>query len=283
MSFQRPAARLPSIVVALGVIVTTAGFPLSARGTAASVRADSVPTAIRLPDGVVATPVLEGVLWQGFLLELVALEIPMTVEHFLAQLARLVPERTLLSVSQGIVVAQWEIDRVSISIHVAHAPENRATGVLTAMRVRPTGESRVTEQSRCGDPVVRHIAGRNLTHALFDLTDPGDAMIDRGDATTPGLNGISDRPTFGAPFAAPAPDRQSVARIRGFVLNTGVDELVARLLHALPREGWTTMNLQASSRPVRSASIETVCGHRRLRLQIAHLDGRTMAIAFETD
>ena len=276
MSFQWPAFRLSRVLAALGVIVTAAGFPLSARGNGDSLPADGLRAAIRLPEGVVARQVLEGVLWQGFLLELVALEIPMSLEHFLAQLARVVPERTLLSVSQGIVIVQWEIDRVSIAIYVAQASENRATGVLTAMREQPADGSGAKPQTHCGDPVVRHIAGRNQAHALFDFND-------RGDANGLELKGISDRPTFGAHRAALDPERQSIARIRGFVLDAGVDELVARLLRALPREGWTTMNLQGSSRPVRSASIEAVCGHRRLRLQVAHLDGRAVAIALETD
>ena len=200
----------------------------------------------------------------------------MTVEHFLAQLAAVVPERTLLSVSQGIYIVQWEVDRASITVHVVQAPQNRATGVLTAMRLRPEAASRVSLQTQCRDPVERHIAGQKQAHALFDLIDPADARIAE-------LNGFSDSLTFDATRAAPAPRQQSIARIRGFVLNAGVDELSARLLRAMPRDGWTNMHLHASSRPMRSVSIETACGHRRLRMHIAQLHGRTTVIAFETD
>ncbi|MCC7225197.1 MAG: hypothetical protein IT507_00725 [Burkholderiaceae bacterium] len=276
MIFDCPARPLSRILVAIGVFVTVAGIPMSAHAAGASANADSLLAAIRLPDGVESTPVLDGVHWQGFLLELVALEIPMTVEHFLAQLAAVVPERTLLSVSQGIYIVQWEVDRASITVHVVQAPQNRATGVLTAMRLRPEAASRVSLQTQCRDPVERHIAGQKQAHALFDLIDPADARIAE-------LNGFSDCLTFDATRAAPAPGQQSIARIRGFVLNAGVDELSARLLRAMPRDGWTNMHLHASSRPMRSVSIETACGHRRLRMHIAQLHGRTTVIAFETD
>ena len=260
------AVHLAACVLAFGSACTVAA-PTGARG---------LMSVIPLPAEVAVTPILEGVRWQGFPLELVALEISVPVEHFIARLAPVLPEGVLLSGSQGIFSAHWELGDLLISLYAASAGEHRATGVLTAMHSRPTAPPFPTAQTQCGDPVVRHISKRGQLYPLFDLLDPGGAAA-------PALHAAGAAAIERAQRAASDADRQSEARIRGFVLQTGVDALVAQLLYALPGEGWTILSRHASSALGRSVSLEAACGRRRLRIDIAHLDGRTMALAFETD
>ena len=250
---------------------------LAACGCTPFAEAKGLLSAIRLPQEVIATPVLEGVLLNGLAIEMLELDIALPVEVFLARLAPLLPEQVLLSVSQGVSIAQWEHAGTSFALYAANTGDQRAVGALTAMRLNRATPSFLTSDAQCGDPVARHLAGIGNSHPLFDLVDAGAFSL-------PGLDQSAARPATRAAHAAPiSAGRPSIVRMRGFVVDTGIDALVARLLYAMPREGWTTMSRHASSVPDRRVSLESACGRRRLKLDIAHLGGRTMVIAFESD
>ena len=234
-------------------------------------------SAVRLPQGVIATPVLEGVLLNGLVIEMIELDIALPVEIFLARLAPLLPEQVLLTISQGVSIAHWENAGASFALYAANSGDQRAVGALTAMRLSRTAPSFLKSDPGCGDPVARHLAGIAQSHPLFDLLDAGASSV-------PGLDQSGDTPlTRAARADSSSAGRPSVARTRGFVLEAGVDALLARLLYALPREGWTSIHRHASSVPNRRVTIESLCGRRRLKLDLTHLGGRTMAIAFESD
>ena len=213
----------------------------------------------------------------GLAIEMIELDIALPVEVFLARLAPMLPEQVLLTISQGVSIAQWEDAGASFALYAASTGDQRAVGALTAMRLSRTAPPLLKSDARCGDPVARHLAGIGHSHILFDLLDAGDLGL-------PGLGQSSDGPANRTAHAASiSPERPSIARTRGFVVDVGVDVLVARLLYAMPREGWMTLHRHAMSVPKRWVSLESACGHRRLKLDIAHIEGRTMAIAFETD
>ena len=250
---------------------------LAASGFATFAHAKGLLSAVRLPQEVIATPVLEGVLLNGLAIEMIELDIAIPVEIFLARLAPLLPEQVMLTISQGVSMAQWEDDGTSIALYAANTGDRRAVGALTAMRLSRTAPSFRTPDMRCGDPVARHLAGIGHSHPLFDLLDAGVSILPEAGPSRDGP------PKPASPAASTSVDRPSIARTRGFVVDVGVDALVARLLYSMPREGWTTMNRHASSVPDRRVSLESACGRRRLKLDIAHIEGRTMAIAFESD
>lgn len=252
-------------------------FLLGACGCSPFAEANGLLSAVRLPQEVVATPVLEGVLLNGLAIEMIELDIAIPVEVFLARLVPLLPERVLLTVSQGVAIAQWEDAGASFALYAANSGVQRAVGALTAMRLSRTAPSFLQSDARCGDPVARHLAGIRHSHPLFDLRDAGAS-------SRPGLDQSGAGPANRAAHASPpSAEWSSIARTRGFVVDVGVDALVSRLMYAMPREGWTTMNRHASSVPDRRVTLESACGRRRLKLDIAHLGGRTMAIAFESD
>ena len=242
-------------------------------------------SAVRLPQDVVATPVLEGVLLNGLVIEMIELDIAIPVEAFLARLAPLLPEQVLLSVSQGVSTAQWEHAGTSFALYAAKSGNQRAVGALTAMRLSRNASSFLKSDARCGDPVVRHFSGIGNSTPLFDLLDAGVSGLP--EFGVPGDGQATPATHAGTPLASHAgttsAERPSIARMRAFVVDTGIDALVARLLYSMPREGWTNMNRHASSVPHRRVSLESACGRRRLKLDIAHIEGRTMAIAFESD
>ena len=250
---------------------------LAGVGFASFADAKGVLSAVRLPGEVIATPVLEGVLLNGLAIEMIELDIAIPVEIFLARLAPLLPERVLLTMAQGVSIAQWEDGGTSIALYVANAGDQRAVGALTAMRLSRTAPPLRMPDARCGDPVARHLAGIAFSHPLFDLLDEGVSSVSQADQSG------DDPPSRALQPAPTSVGRPSIARTRGFVVDTGIDVLVARLLYAMPREGWTTLQRYATSVPQRRVSRESACGLRRLTMDIAHIEGRTMAIAFESD
>ena len=269
MMHARPSGGLDSWFATL--IVAFAGI-----GVAPIADARGLLSAVRLPQEVIVTPVLEGVLMNGLAIEMLELDIGMPLEIFLSRLAPLLPEHVVLTVSHGVSVAQWDDGSVSIALYAAKTGDRRAVGALTAMRVRETSPSVLPSDTRCGDPVARHLASVGYSYPLFDLQEAGGSGVPV--ASLPG--GLSpSRPLYRNPATI---ETASAVRIRGFVIETGVDALAARLLHAMPREGWTTLQRNATSIPERRVSLVSACGRRRLKLDSAHMQGRTMAIAFES-
>jgi len=189
----------------------------------------------------------------------------------------LLPEQVLLTMFLGVFIAQWELDGTSIALYAANTGDQRAVGALTAMRLSRTATPSLMSDGQCADPVARHLAGFGYSYPLFDLLDAG--VSSAPEAGQPG-DGPSNRALHAV---ATSVGWHSIARTRGFVVDTGVDALIARLLYAMPREGWTILRRHATSVPQRRVTLESACGRRRLKLDIAHIEGRTMAIAFEAD
>lgn len=209
-------------------------------------RANDLLSLIRLPGQVTAIPVIEGMHWQGFELHLAAVDSAMAVEAFLEGLTPLLPEHALLSIRGGIATVHWALNDTSVSLYLAHRDGQGTTGALTAMRRNRQRPAGAASHPHCRDTVARHIVSYPGALLLFDLVE-------------------------------------LPARIRAYALDAGVDELVGRLRHAMPADGWTLMSQRATSAPGRSVSLESVCGRQRLQMEIALTEGRATVIAFDTD